>query len=281
MKGLLQAALVEKSSMIGPWMRRPLAAFNLAWTINEKALKALKGIHKGRRAFVIGNGPSLRYADLDRLSAELTFASNKIYLAFSHTDWRPTYYAAEDALFGRQHRKCFEGLLELTKLFPYYFRKFIPQTENCIYYWLVHRDFYPHLPRFSSNPLSRLYWGGTVTYTLIQFAVFMGIQEIYLLGVDCDYQIDQHSVVLERNQAFYRSQGEHNYFHPDYVHPGEKNHHPNLLHHRNAFKAARLALESRGGTLANATRGGKLDVLERVDFDRLLCENQQKRRSLQ
>ena len=34
-------------------------------------------IHSGRRAFIIGNGPSLTVADLERLKGEVTFASEQ------------------------------------------------------------------------------------------------------------------------------------------------------------------------------------------------------------
>ena len=47
----------------------------------DAKLKALKDCHRGRRAVIVGNGPSLNVADLERLKDEITFASNKIYLA--------------------------------------------------------------------------------------------------------------------------------------------------------------------------------------------------------
>ena len=58
---------------------------------NSRRLKALEDIHRGRRAFIVANGPSLRTEDLDRLKSEVTFASNKIHLAYDETDWRPIY----------------------------------------------------------------------------------------------------------------------------------------------------------------------------------------------
>jgi uncharacterized Rossmann fold enzyme len=62
----------------------------------SKKLKSFKDIHKGKRCFIIGNGPSLKMEDLDKLKNEYTFAANKIYLAFEETDWRPTYYCIQD-----------------------------------------------------------------------------------------------------------------------------------------------------------------------------------------
>ena len=43
-------------------------------------MKSYVNCHAGKRAFVIGNGPSLRDTDLHKLAGEVTFGSNRIYL---------------------------------------------------------------------------------------------------------------------------------------------------------------------------------------------------------
>jgi hypothetical protein len=58
----------------------------------------LRGSAAGERCFVIGNGPSLTTSDLDLLRGELAIASNGIFLAYSQTEFRPTYYLVEDTL---------------------------------------------------------------------------------------------------------------------------------------------------------------------------------------
>ncbi len=70
---------------------------------NARKLRRFRNLHAGERCFVIGNGPSLAIADLERLTGEVTFASNKIYLLFEQTPWRPSYYVAEDDHFIQQH----------------------------------------------------------------------------------------------------------------------------------------------------------------------------------
>ena len=42
----------------------------------------------GKRCFIIGNGPSLRIEDLERIKDD-TFAVNRIYKIFDKTFWRP------------------------------------------------------------------------------------------------------------------------------------------------------------------------------------------------
>jgi len=58
-------------------------------------LVALKNIHKGQRAFIIGNGPSLRKTDPNLLQNEITFGCNAIFLM---PNFQPTYYFVEDIL---------------------------------------------------------------------------------------------------------------------------------------------------------------------------------------
>src|SRR5574339_576280 len=54
-------------------------------------LAALKDIHKGKRAFVIANGPSLKQTDLSKLKNEFTFGMNRIYLMFPGLGFSTTY----------------------------------------------------------------------------------------------------------------------------------------------------------------------------------------------
>ena len=88
----------------------PFRRMGLPFGANDSRIKALRNCHAGRRAFVIANGPSLRVEDLDLLRNEITFASNKIFLAFDSTPWRPTYYFASDNLVGRNNAEIIRNL---------------------------------------------------------------------------------------------------------------------------------------------------------------------------
>ena len=59
------------AAYLHPWRRESI-----------RRLAALKDAHKGERAFVIGNGPSLKQTDLSKLKNEFTFGMNRIYLMF-------------------------------------------------------------------------------------------------------------------------------------------------------------------------------------------------------
>ena len=89
---------------------------------SKKNLKNWEKIKKQRHAnriFIIGNGPSLKINDLDLLHIhdELSFAFNKIYLAFEQTKYRPSYYMVEDILVAKNNVEKLTQLQEYQNSF--------------------------------------------------------------------------------------------------------------------------------------------------------------------
>ena len=80
---------------------------------DNKELRRFKDKFKGKRCFVIGAGPSLRMEDLDVLAEhnEICFASNKIYLAFERTSWRPDFYMVCDF---NVYRSCYDEIKKIS-----------------------------------------------------------------------------------------------------------------------------------------------------------------------
>jgi len=254
------------SARFDQWLVR-MAECGLPLTADDARLVSLKDKHRGRRAFIIGTGPSLRIADLERLRGEITFASNRIYVCFSETGWRPTYYATSYLDIHDRYYDDIDRIAGSVKFLPKVARKVCPRVRGAIYLRRVHKPFYPELPAFSNNALRGVCWGATITYELIQLAVYMGIREMYLLGVDFDYGLPGEA--REKGGQPYIVEGDSGHFHPDYARPGERSFYPSLHKHAKAYEAAKAAVESVGGRIYNATRGGRLEVFERVDFDAL------------
>jgi hypothetical protein len=233
-------------------------------------LTDLKERHAGRRAFILGNGPSLRIEDLRRLENEITFACNKIYLAFPEIAWRPTYYTVEDHLVALQNWDEIEAMEGSIKFFPSTLGLHGINFSNSIEYPFIWKDVYPELPGFSDDAQVGLYWGSTVTYTMLQMAFYMGINEIYLMGVDFSFVIPKQWDDTEGKFKVYICEGETNHFHPDYRKPGERWHQPNLAYQEKSFLAAKIFAGDRNVKIFNATRGGRLEVFPRADFDAVL-----------
>ncbi|MDE4134778.1 hypothetical protein PXK00_16795 [Phaeobacter sp. QD34_3] len=237
---------------------------------NRLALSLLRDRHKGCRAVIVGNGPSLTISDLDRLQGEVTFASNKIYLAYPETSWRPTYYSVEDHLVLQNNWHEIKALQGSLKLFPANTRDYGYHAADTVFApFLPPHSFAdplsdPEFPAFSSDLVQGISWGSTIVYSQIQMAVFMGCQEIVLIGLDHSYQLPD-----TKDGNTYRHAGEQNHFHPGYRTPGELWHQPNLDVLEVSYTRARQICNERGIRIVNASRRSELGVFDRVDFDQV------------
>ena len=84
--GLQHAALWPEATF-HPWRRESV-----------QRLEEYHNKHRGRRCFLIGNGPSLKQTDMSRLKGEFTFGTNRIYLMFPELGFPTTYYLSINSL---------------------------------------------------------------------------------------------------------------------------------------------------------------------------------------
>lgn len=225
-------------------------------------LKRFKGIYPNKRCFVVATGPSLAIKDLEKLKKEITFSMNSIYLSYSSTSWRPTYYGIQDPLVYEkiQHeihdedfKACFIGS-NVAKSF-----NLKPQNNRYIFPLDLLNHQMPKSKintKFSDNICTRIYSGYNIAYTMIQIAIYMGFTEIYLLGADCDYLQTKKYFKEDKNR------GEEKYFTKSFL-AG------NTDRFIAAYLVAKQYADQHNIKIYNATRGGKLEVFERVDFDSL------------
>jgi hypothetical protein len=239
---------------------------------DKKRMEKFRGKHEGTRCFIIGNGPSLTIRDLEALNGEITFASNRIYRLYDKTDWRPSYWVASDVEVLRNDK---EQLLKVINtegmicFITHFFREF--GTGPNIYYYLMRHvmridRFRDYEIEFIEDATLGLGNGCTVTYIAIQLAVFMGCREIYLIGVDNNYSrtlIDGKIICNDevKNYPDDMKVGRHEVF-------GEAQAYPVVTDH--AYSVALDYCEAHGIRIANATRGGKLEVFERVALEDVL-----------
>lgn len=239
------------------------------------ALDDFKDIHKGKRAFIVATGPSLKISDLDYLKDEITFSCNKITLAFDETDWRPTYYAIIDSLVYENFDFDWTQL-DALKFFPSDLR---PKFQSMRDSYFLH----PRRPVFDENgarifefsdDISKDICGGyTVVYFLMQLAFTMGIETLYLIGLDFNFEVRSVSdEKTAKGEAIIVNQGEVNHFHKEYRADKQKWTMPRLDLQHQAFQKAKEQFEAAGRKIVNASRFTKLDVFEQCDFERLFDE---------
>lgn len=242
-------------------LRARLRAFG-----SKSYFDSLRNIHQGKRGFVIGNGPSLKLPDLDRIKDEVTIASNRVYLAFDQVQWRPTYFTIADPQVWRKYGP---------ELHEFFEQVHIP---SCLKPWpgitIKKRQWYPlppvpmpfdGKPCFSNNFADGAHGGCTVTFDNLQLAVHLGMNPIYLIG--CDHYYEGESGTGAEGSVY--SKGEQNHFISGYRKVGEKAGAAPIPKMTNAYVHAREYGKANGIQIFNATRGGHLEVFPRVDFDSL------------
>lgn len=221
-------------------------------------LEKYKDIYKGKRCFVIGNGPSLRKEDLMVLETnqEISFASNGIFHIYDKTSWRPTHYMLCDAL---GYKMMYEDIKRIENenafIADFYYTDF-GEINKANRFYLISRLRGNNRFGFSDDAVKGLFTGMTITYVMLQMACYMGVGEIYLLGVDCTGGKESGKGRID----FYESEKEQEKNYRKYNLQGEE---------KNAYETAREYAEAHGIKIYNATRGGELEVFERVDFDSL------------
>lgn len=231
---------------------------------NEK-IAQLKDRNAGERCFIVATGPSLKMEDLDTLNqqGEYSIGVNRIYLAFDKTDWRPDYYVVCDVNCIQEsveEIKQIKGPIKfVSDLYPGFWEN---NVSDDTYRYHFHLSFSRNeLPDFCDDLEYGVYGCGTVTYDAIQIAVYLGFKEIYLLGVDFSFSKD------------YKDKSNH--FVENYYNKNSKTTVVTENEQLKAYQKAKQYAETHGIKIYNATRGGKLEVFERVDFDSLFEKGEQ------
>ena len=109
---------------------------------------------------------------------------------------------------------------------------------------------------------------------MLQLAAYMGFNAIYLLGIDCSYSIERNmDGSITRNDIS-------NYNDLIQIESGKEKAaleaaglFPEVDMMINGYKSAKQYADLHGIKIYNATRGGKLEVFERVNFDSLISKN--------
>ena len=227
------------------------------------SIMALRGIHAGKRAWIIGNGPSVRLDDLAAIpSGDVTFCFNRFYLSYADQPLRESYVVSADTLmvqdFGQE-------MIERSSGLPLFCVNRAPSHKlRGPHVLLPPGDSY--LPVFSTDPTRFVSVGGSSVFVALQMAHWMGIRDVVLYGMDYSFVMKPRR---DPRFAFPVSFEEGNHFITSYR--GAKPWCPPTWRDIAAgFLNARVAFEVAGGSIVNATRGGLLETFPRAAFETLL-----------
>jgi len=238
-----------------------------------KNLKQFKNKFKGKRCFIIGNGPSLNKCDLSLLKDEYTFAVNGIFYKTEEMGFTPTFYMVEDGhVVDDNLEKINDYDKPKYKFFPSLYKEKINKTDKT-YFFSADLGFYRgdhysfEIPRFSRDFSQIAFCGQSVTYLNMQLAFYMGFSEVYLIGMDFSYAIRESDE--KRGATLITHDEDVNHFHPDYFGKGKKWHDPKVHNVAKNYEFAKVVYEDNGRKIYNATIGGKLEIFDRVDYNSL------------
>lgn len=216
--------------------------------------------YQGKRVFIICNGPSLNVNDLNMLKNEYTIASNKIYLVFDETDWRPTFLTSGDKILWKKINKeiydYFSPVILISNNFDY-------SPDQTLLIKNLGKS--QKNDDFSFNMLNGAFGSRTITFQNIQIAAHLGFKEIYLIG--CDHFYNEEKV--NNTQKSIHSNEIQNHFHPNYRQEGEVVNYAPIKIMNDGYKLALKRLSEANIKIFNASRKTKLDILPQINFDTL------------
>lgn len=221
--------------------------------------KQFKNVHHGEECIIVGNGPSLKNTDLEKLQEKYTLIFlNKAYLI---KKLKPAiklkYLVAINEHVISQSRK------EMIDNSDYVF---LPLSKMRLSEWLNSKviGLNTKLVRaiFSTNINKSIRVGSTVTYSAIQIAFYMGFKKIYLVGVD-------HNFVQSgpENKLSILNENDVNHFDPTYF-KGMKWQNADLEMSEHYYSFAKTILERKGIAITDLTIAGKLNVFEKDNVDK-------------
>jgi hypothetical protein len=241
---------------------RIVNAFDLAEEKNKyfsPELFKLKNIHEGETCFIIGLGPSLKADDLSLLHQNhiISFSVNNIAKIYKETEWRPEYYvmtdknAFLDPNLAHPEQRCKKNAFLSEEQEEFWKNNF--SEKNIRFHWRYNLpDMEEEL--FSDNVAKVCGNGGTCIYMCLQIAVYMGFKNIYLLGIDLT-DMSQGVKQSPTYKHFYQEEELTGRLWLDLILKG--------------YKSARKYADTHHVHIYNATRGGYLEIFDRVDFDSL------------
>lgn len=225
-------------------------------------IKKLKNIHKGKKAFLIGNGPSVKAEDLELFKSKdyITFCANRINLAYDQFTFRPDYVVSSDIQmindFGQEIVSNNNNVIIVSKTKPDF---------NGDYTWFRLSKRRPF--KFPKDISKEVLLSGGTLVTALQIGFHMGITEFYLYGVDHSFNYKSSN----NKKSLGNATGDNNHFIKNY-----RSNKPwqapiyDLV--EEGFKKSNDHLKKHKGKVINCTHGGKLEVLKREDFYNIINE---------
>jgi hypothetical protein len=246
------------------WLRRRLD--RLRYRAACRRLTTLEGAFRGRRAFLVANGPSLKAMRLQPLGGEFVCLVNMGLRGAGHGIPRVDMHVLLD---NNRYRRFADEVERIAEQHAVRYR-FMNWGARRIWrrhargaaepYYILGSDRRLAVDGFADDLRAGVSGSGaTVLIGASQILFFMGFSEVYVIGCDLDYGSPSGAYFYAMDAL-------------DLVHEAD----PNVVARRaemqdanREFAIVRAHFEAHGRVIRNAGLGGRLETLERIAFDRL------------
>jgi len=222
--------------------------------VNKRILR-LKNRHSGERVIIVANGPSLNNMNLNFLRHECVIGLNKIFLGFKRYKFYPQYYIAINKKVIEQSVNNIKSL-NCNKFISKRGCHLVP--EDALTY---HLETECPPARFSRDISIGVHEGWTVTYVALQVSLYLGFNEVVLIGLDHSYKFDGSP-----NESCRLSGPDPNHFCSEYFGHGQVWDNPDLPHAEESFRIARKEFEKENRRILDATVNGACTIFPKVNY---------------
>lgn len=251
--------------------------------------RRVKGKYKGKRCFLIANGPSLNMTPLYLLKDEYTIMFNRASLMVERLNFCPNFYMVTDSLVANNIKDEIQFYLktcekvfvpDITKGELLKIKDFVPFDSN------VYFMYDEPMVRFS-HTLPFMSVGGTVIFAAFQVLKYLGFDEVVVVGNDMNYVLHKNvDIIKEQKSKYILSQELHsqkdddpNHFDPRYFGKGREFHQPNEGVINRIFSSLDVVAreyEKAGVKVINAGYNSMVNSFPKQDFYDALCYPQEK-----
>lgn len=235
-------------------------------------LRQMRNLHQDQRCFIMGNGPSLNKMDLSLFTNEIVWGSNRCYLLYDQITWRPRFYTAVDTRVVPDIANDINQLVATDTNTTYFFsehHKNIIRNRKNIYWFDILSADELDLPFgvFSQDPSIGIpSYIATVTVVMLQLAVYLGFNPIYLIGCDTSYVVPKSVNQDGPDGLISTADDDPNHFTSAYFGKDAKWHKPHVERMHWHYAQAKRACDELGVDVFNATIGGELEAFLRVNY---------------
>lgn len=245
----------------------------------QSKISEFYNIHKGKKIFILANGPSLKDVDLSILKNEIIIGCNGIYKITNKYDLEIDYFFCEDEVQLKIRANDLKTIKSKYKMTAIYNAHLVKDLQNWLFFNVPrclgekHNRYYWNelFPQFSKDFASLVHQGNTITYMMLQFAYFIGAKEVYILGLDYNYgklnEFFKPGNIKVTKENFDLIKECH--FDENYYKIGDTMGVPNLTDQKKAYKLARKTFEDDGRLVINMNEKSGLDIFEKKNINEL------------